>query len=69
MKIGIIKWFNNKSGFGFIEQDGGEDVFVHTSALADDLPDVLEGVRVSFELVPNPKRSGKFCAADVKRLP
>jgi CspA family cold shock protein len=66
MNIGTIKWFNDVKGFGFIEQDdGGADTFVHHSALSHDLPDKLDGVRVSFDLIPSPKRSGQFCAANV----
>ena len=66
MKNGTIKWFSDTKGFGFIEQDdGGADAFVHASALSDGLPDKLDGVRVSFDLIPSPKRSGQFCASNV----
>lgn len=60
---GKVKWFSDSKGFGFIETDDGTpDVFVHASALGDDLPEKLDGVRVSFDRVPSPKRLGQFCA-------
>jgi CspA family cold shock protein len=51
MADGIVKWFNDSKGFGFIEQSGGPDVFVHFSAIqADGFKTLAEGDRVSFEI-------------------
>ncbi len=52
MAEGTIKWFNEKKGFGFIENgDGGEDVFVHFSAIqAEGFKTLHEGQRVSFDI-------------------
>jgi cold shock protein len=53
---GIIKWFNSKKGFGFIEQEAGEDVFVHYSALEmSGFKTLSEGDRVQFEIENNNK--------------
>ncbi|QJT07397.1 cold-shock protein [Oceanidesulfovibrio marinus] len=56
MAQGVVKWFNEKKGFGFISIDDGEDVFVHYSAIqADGFKTLQEGDAVTFELVENDK--------------
>ncbi len=51
MPIGRIKWFSDEKGFGFIEQENGEDVFVHyTSIQMDGFRSVTEGQEVEFEV-------------------
>jgi len=53
---GKVKWFNESKGFGFIEQDGGSDVFVHYSAIqATGFKNLTEGDLVEFELIQGPK--------------
>lgn len=63
MQTGKVKWFNGQKGFGFIEPEaGGNDVFVHISALERaGLSGLAEGQKVSYELLVD-KRSGKFSA-------
>jgi CspA family cold shock protein len=51
MPNGTVKWFNDKKGFGFIEQENGPDVFVHHSAInASGFKSLKEGDRVTFEI-------------------
>ncbi|HRQ22686.1 MAG TPA: cold-shock protein [Anaerolineales bacterium] len=54
--IGTVKWFNGDKGFGFIEREGGADVFVHFSAIqSDGYRSLNEGQRVEFAVEQGPK--------------
>jgi len=56
MPEGRVKWFNDSKGFGFIEQEGGKDVFVHHSAIqGEGYRSLSEGDRVSFDVVQGQK--------------
>ena len=56
MANGKVKWFNETKGFGFIEQDGGEDVFVHFSEIQEaGFKTLAEGQEVEFEVVQGEK--------------
>ena len=56
MSSGKVKWFNESKGFGFIEQDSGDDIFVHYSSIAGDgFKTLKEGQRVEYEVTTGPK--------------
>ena len=67
MNTGVVKWFNNQKGFGFIQpENGGSDVFVHISAVERaGLSTLNEGQKVSFELAAD-RRSGKSSAENLR---
>ena len=66
MATGTVKWFNDAKGFGFTTQEGGEDVFVHYSALqAQGFKSLAEGDRVEFEVTRGPKG---LQAANVRKV-
>lgn len=67
MPEGKVKWFNAAKGYGFIEQDGGDDVFVHFSAITMEGYKALEeGEHVQFDVVEG--NNGKLQAANVVKL-
>ena len=67
MVQGTVKWFDAKKGYGFIEQDGGEDIFVHYSAIGGEGFKVIhEGDRVEFDVSEG--KNGKPQAANVVKL-
>jgi CspA family cold shock protein len=63
---GKVKWFNSEKGFGFIEREGGDDVFVHFSAIQmDGYKSLAEGQLVEFDIVKGERGSQ---AANVTKL-
>jgi cold shock protein len=66
MVNGTVKWFNDSKGFGFLEQESGEDVFCHFSAISGDgFKSLVEGDRVTFDVVKGPRG---LQAANVTRI-
>ena len=70
MSQGTVKWFNAEKGYGFIANDeGGDDVFVHFSAIqAEGYRKLKEGQKVSFEIETDPKNPDKLRAINVSVL-
>ncbi len=70
MSQGTVKWFNSEKGYGFIANDeGGDDVFVHYSAIqAEGYKSLKEGQKVSFETETDPKNPNKLLAVNVTAL-
>ena len=67
MNTGTVKWFNAEKGYGFISNDnGGDDVFVHFSAIqTEGFKTLNEGQKVTFDTEPDPKNSAKLRAINV----
>ena len=67
MATGQVKWFNDAKGYGFITQEGGEDVFVHYSAIqSQGFKSLAEGDKVEFEVTKGPKG---LQASNVRKTP
>ena len=70
MAQGTVKWFNAEKGYGFISNDeGGNDVFVHFSAIqSTGYRTLTEGQKVTYDVEPDPKNSSKLRAVNVTAL-
>ena len=70
MNTGVVKWFNSQKGFGFIQpENGGNDVFVHISAVERaGMGGLNEGQKVTFDVVAD-RRSGKSAAENLRAAP
>ncbi len=56
MAVGVVKWFNDAKGFGFIEQENGADVFVHFSVIqSEGFKSLTQGQQVEFEVIESQK--------------
>ncbi len=68
MNSGTVKWFNSEKGFGFITNDnGGDDLFVHFSAIqSEGYKSLDEGAKVTFDVEQDPKNSKKMRAVNVR---
>lgn len=70
MNNGTVKWFNAEKGYGFISNDeGGDDIFVHFSAIqSEGFKTLKEGQKVTFDVEADPKNSEKMRAVNVVAL-
>ena len=70
MSTGTVKWFNDAKGFGFLtNDDGGDDVFVHFSAImSEGFKSLQEGQKVRFDVEQDPKNASKLRAVNVTPL-
>ncbi len=65
-ETGVVKWFNDKKGYGFISRDSGDDVFVHHSSIvAEGFRSLAEGDRVDFAITQDQKGQA---ATDVRKI-
>ena len=65
VETGTVKWFSNEKGFGFIAREGGDDVFVHFSAIkSNGFKTLKEGQKVSYDVVTD-KRTGRASAGNL----